>query len=58
MPQQTKIYIVFTISANHLGDLVRWEGSGLTMPKDNWATKIGEKNKMMGPLLLTVTKPP
>jgi hypothetical protein len=34
MPQQIKIYIDFATSANHLSDLVRWEGNGLTMPKD------------------------
>jgi hypothetical protein len=44
MPQQTNIYIDFTTSANHLGDLVRWEENDLTMPKNKIRQpKLGKK---------------
>jgi hypothetical protein len=33
MPQQIKIYIDLVTSANRFSE-VRWEGNGLTMPKD------------------------
>jgi hypothetical protein len=45
MPQQIKIYIDFVTSANHLSDLVRWEGNGLTMPKDKIRQPKLEKTK-------------
>jgi len=37
-PNKLRYTYIFTISANHLGNLVRWEGNGLTMLKD----KIGQ----------------